>query len=239
MAASSLQSLFAIVLENSDHYHSYLNYLSTQVGFRYVLASHLSVFSSLVELGLPANLFILRFEKHLNHQLRAYMDVIRNPAYADVPVLLICNKNTQRQAEGMLERSIDTFIVSPFSTTDIVSRTGNLLHRALRNQVKFPVWLELDRRTVQGLTMDVSASGLSVEVQDPILATRFPIRVLLDNNAKGDENDSVVFYVQLRRKEKVESRYQLGLQIEELVSGPIGLLSAAAGVQFSTDIVKK
>lgn len=225
---------FAIVLENGEEQPAYLHELSSHVGFKYVLASHLDVFRNLVSLSLPASLFILRFERYLNHQLRAYMDIIQSESYAEVPVLFLCNPHTAAQAKTVIERDIDALLVSPFTLDSIATKTGAMLRRSQRAQSRTVVWLEMDHKTTNGLTLDISATGMSIESPDPVLLNKFKVRAFFPDTAKPSMSDpSVVFSVNVRRKERTAGgSYILGVEIVEFLEGPLTEFGRAIGVLF-------
>lgn len=226
--------LFAVILDNTDDDTSYLRELTKRAGFRYVMASHVEVLSQLVALEIPTNLFILRFERQLNHQLRAYMDILHQHCYDDTPILLLCNEQTRTQAAKVIERPIDGYICAPFDIHELVSRTGAMLRRSLRNRLQLPMWLEMDQRTIYGRTLDVSGTGMLLLIPDPILLPKFAVRIFLSDQAgkEGKLEDSVRFNVLIRRKEKQADGYHLGVQITEVLDGPHPILARMAGVQF-------
>ena len=223
------QAPFAVVLENSDDYHVYLNDLSTRVGFRYVVASHTDVFNQLIDMQIAASMFIIRFERQLNHFLKAYMRILSEPQYADIPVLLIANDQTEAQAKTMLERPIDGVMLAPVDPEQMAVKTGAMLRRSMRQSVDVKVWLQLEGRMIEGRTIDVSGTGMSVFISDPILAQKFTLRMLPDSDITDIGID---FSVQVRRKEKVEGGYHLGLSIIEYLAGDLDLLRDACGIQF-------
>lgn len=226
---SSDNAPFAIILENSDDYYVYLQDLSESVGFRYVLASHMDVFNQLVDQQMPASLFIIRFERQLNYFLKSYMHILSQPAYANVPVLLIANEHTMAQANTMIERSIDDVIQTPIDSEQMKIKTGAMLRRSLRQDVELKVWLMLEGRTIEGRTLDISGTGVSVRVPDPVLSQKFTMRMFPDPSLT---DVGVDFAVHVRRKEKSESGYHLGLQIVEHLDGDLDMLRDACGIQF-------
>lgn len=226
--------LFAVILDNTDDDFNYLRELTRRAGFRYVMASHVDVLSQLVELEIPTSLFILRFERQLNHQLRAYLDILHKRCYDETPILLLCNEQTRTQAEKVVERPIDSFLSAPYDINDLVSRTGAMLRRSLRNRLQLPMWLEMDQRIIYGRTLDISGTGMLLRIPDPILIPKFNVRVFLDEQAgkEGRLEDSVRFSVLIRRKDKQADGYHLGVQITGVLDGPHAMLARMAGVQF-------
>ena len=225
------EAVFALILDNRADDLAYLKILSEKANFRYLLTSHLDVFQELLVRELPASMFILRFTYNLTAQLKAYLDIISSPIYQTVPVLLLANPQTDAQARKIIERPMDSVLNLPCTSEELTARTALLLRRAVREPINLKIWIELDRRVIQGRATDISSRGLSGVIPDPILGNRVNVRIFAPGSSDG-----VLFAAEVKRKEKSVEGYLIGLHLLKLLEGDLLALENQIGLRFELSV---